>query len=61
MRDVLWNGVARADVGHANVRRFAGLAQCVVTGIKVLAFLLQRVRIFVISDAYRMEDVCVIP
>ena len=39
MRDVLRYWVARANVGHANVGRFAGLAQCVVAGIKVLAFL----------------------
>jgi hypothetical protein len=39
MRDVLGYGVARADVGHANVGCLAGLAQCVVAGVKVLAFL----------------------
>lgn len=40
VRDILRHGVTRPNVGHAHVRRLAGLAERIITRVEVLAFLL---------------------
>lgn len=39
VRDILRHGVTRPNVGHAHVRRLAGLAERIITRVEVLAFL----------------------